>query len=294
MNQTQLAERFRDGATSGQTSNMFIEGGTLYSYGHHFPLTIRLDRGGYLHNGDRYSNTTSGHQAHARRAMNSPQIPFSALIVAGINSQRRFALEIVDETPDQRKWVCRCPGGKLHAYAVEQCKDGYTQHTLGGTLIRDGRRYLLAGIDFETSPANNPQFFLSLLPGKVTSIADAFKSLMPWQVKLAQALGADVTRQGDLFFVASSLLTRDLSAKGARQPIDVTRYVGTRRIDHHGAPLDQRESHLATEVRRLAGVRFARGTIRHGEHKMLRLGDVWHGVFANTARASWAASGRID
>ena len=110
---------------------------------------------------------------------------------------------------------------------------------------------------------------------------------------LNREVGADVVRQGDLFFVASSLATRELPRNGFH-PVSVTRYVGFRRIDGHGIPLDRRQSHLATEVRKLAGMRFARGTIRHGEHKMLRLGKAWHGVYANTARASWASAGNID
>lgn len=291
MNQTQLVDRFAHGATRGEASNMFIDGDVLYSYGRHFPLTIRLTGGGFLHNGDRYSVTTSGHQSHARSAMHGPQIPFSALTSADIGERDRFALRIVDETPDRHEWICRCGNGCTYTYG---CDDGYTKHTLGGTLIRHGRRYLIAGIDFETSPANNPQFFLSLLPaGAYASIGEAYAALVPPEVKLAQALGADVKRQGDLFFVASSLATRELPRNGFK-PVSVTRYVGFRRIDTTGIPLDRRQSHLATDVRRLAGVRFARGTIRHGEHKMLRLGNVWHGVYQNTARGNWASAGNID
>ena len=292
MDQNRLAQKFADGATSGQASNMFIDGDTLYSYGRHFPLTIRLAGGGYLHNGDRYSVTTSGHQSHARSVMAGAQIPFSALQAAGIHKRERFQLRIIEEIPDKHEWICKCPG-ESHPYSYG-CDDGYVKHTLGGALIQSGRKFFIAGIDFETSPANRPQFFLSLLPaGTYTSLADAFAALMPPEVKLARALGANVKRQGDLFFVASTLPTRELPRNGTHA-VSVTRYVGMRRIDTTGIPLDRRESHLATEVRKLTGVRFARGTIRHGEHRMLRLGKVWHGVYQNTARASWAAAGNID
>lgn len=58
--------------TSGKGSNLFYEGPTLYSYGHHFPI-CHLARG---KNGDqilfwhdkRYSSTTNKHQALASRA----------------------------------------------------------------------------------------------------------------------------------------------------------------------------------------------------------------------------------
>jgi len=36
MNNDELANRFKEGATKGKGSNMFIENKTIYSYGHHF------------------------------------------------------------------------------------------------------------------------------------------------------------------------------------------------------------------------------------------------------------------
>ena len=64
--QYELIEAFREGATRGTASNMFVEGDTLYSYGHHFPLVERYGLpSGYkfLINADRYSLTTSQHQS---------------------------------------------------------------------------------------------------------------------------------------------------------------------------------------------------------------------------------------
>lgn len=210
MNQRDLVKRFRKGATSGQSSNMLINGDVLYSYGRHFPLTIRLDGGGFLHNGDRYSMITSGHQSHARSVLDGPQVPFSALNAAGVSERDRYSLEIVDITPDHREWVCKHPD-QPHKFDAWSCDDGYEKHILGGTLIRHKRRYLLSAIDFESSPATRPLFFLCQLPTKVSSIEDAYESLMPYQVKVAQALGADVQRQGDMFFVRSTLGTKELT-----------------------------------------------------------------------------------
>lgn len=39
---------------------------------------------------------------------------------------------------------------------------------------------------------------------------------------------------------------------------------------------------------------YVRGTIRHPEHKMINLGEVWHRVYINRAVTSFTASGRID
>ncbi len=295
LSQSEVADRFSKGRTSGEASNMFIRGDVLYSYGTHFPLTIRLAGGGYLHNGDRYSVSTAGHQSHARSAISGPVIPFSALASAGIGERDRFALRIIEQIPDRNEWICRCPG-ESHAYNYE-CEDGYEKHTLGGALIQHGRRYLLAAIDFETSPVNRPQFFLVRLPRKVDSVAEAYASLMPDKVKILRGMGAEIQRQGDMFFVRSSLATRDLPRNGFKR-VSGERFRGWSRdpARTQGFALDRRESHLATELRRLDGQRYVRGTVRHApaEHKMVKLGRAWWAVFPNTARQSWSAAGNVD
>lgn len=295
MNQSQLVERFRTGGTSGEASHMFIEGDALYSYGRHFPLVIRLEHGGYIHNGDRYSVTTSGHQSHCRSVLSGPQIPFSALTAAGVSERERFGLEIIEEGRDHHDWVCPCPAPKHVGNERDACPDGYERHTLGGTVLRHKRRYLLSAIDFETGLANRPLFFMCLLPGKVGSLAEAYESLVPSTVKVARALGAEVQRQGDQFFVRSGLSTRDLPRNGHKR-VSEDVYRGFQKVHIQGFPLDRRASHLAAELRTLGGVKYARGTVRHvpGEHRMLRLGRSWWATFQNTARASWASAGNVD
>ena len=53
---------------SARSSNMFTDGETIYSYGHHFPIATRVN-GWVLFNHTYYSATTSKHQSHVRRAM---------------------------------------------------------------------------------------------------------------------------------------------------------------------------------------------------------------------------------
>ena len=48
-------------------SNFFIEGNVVYSYGHHFPLAIRLENNIFLLNGNGYSKTTGKHKGVVRR-----------------------------------------------------------------------------------------------------------------------------------------------------------------------------------------------------------------------------------
>lgn len=63
-----LAYKFAHGATKGNGSNMFIDGDTIYSYGHHFPIAKRF-RDGYLFNPGTYSVSTSAHQGCVFRAI---------------------------------------------------------------------------------------------------------------------------------------------------------------------------------------------------------------------------------
>lgn len=53
---------------SAESSNMFTDGQTIYSYGYHFPIATRVN-GCVLFNRTYYSSTTCKHQSHVRRAM---------------------------------------------------------------------------------------------------------------------------------------------------------------------------------------------------------------------------------
>lgn len=71
---------------------MYASGDKIYSYGSHFELARPLRRNGavvgYLLNGDRYSNTTSKHQAVVRGALGGREtiiLPYTALEAAGID-----------------------------------------------------------------------------------------------------------------------------------------------------------------------------------------------------------------
>lgn len=67
MTNQQIITKFVSGATKGKNSlkSLFIEGDTLYSYGHHFPLAKRKE-GGFWVNTDKYSVTTSKQQSMVR------------------------------------------------------------------------------------------------------------------------------------------------------------------------------------------------------------------------------------
>jgi len=66
-----IARAFRNG-TEAKTENMFSENlghgcSVVYSYGHHFPIAVRLSDGYCLYNTDKYSVSTSRHCSYVRK-----------------------------------------------------------------------------------------------------------------------------------------------------------------------------------------------------------------------------------
>jgi len=73
-----LAEKFSQGATKGEGSNMFIKGDTIYSYGEHFPIAKRLNVDQafstsvkYVLNSEGYSPTTGKHKSQVSCCLQS-------------------------------------------------------------------------------------------------------------------------------------------------------------------------------------------------------------------------------
>ena len=89
---------FRD-YKNGNSKNIFHENSrTLYSYGYHFILAVRLNTGKYLINGDTYSSSTSRHTSLCIRHL-TPNviIPFSALNQV---TTEYSAIKLVDRSSD--------------------------------------------------------------------------------------------------------------------------------------------------------------------------------------------------
>ena len=72
MKQLDIIKVFVEGWTRGRGGNLYIDGNTLYSYGKHFPLAVRLisahkdnsskNRYAFILNNDSYSKTTTKHK----------------------------------------------------------------------------------------------------------------------------------------------------------------------------------------------------------------------------------------
>lgn len=74
MSNEKLAEQYGQGATEGQGSHMFIREDTIYSYGEHFKIAVRLNPDkrfstnvDHVVNSKGYSNSTAKQQSYVRR-----------------------------------------------------------------------------------------------------------------------------------------------------------------------------------------------------------------------------------
>ncbi len=270
--QRELIDDFKDGATHGKASNMFIEGDTLYSYGHHFPLAVRRDaQEGYdfLINGDSRSVSTSAHQNQCFKL--GPQIPFSALNAARIDPHE---LKVIEATKDE--WH------SVPDPTPEDPNHHREEHTLGAIVLEHQDRFFLSGLD-QNEPWHLGSYFLCELPNNALSVEDAYQSLKPRRVT-AWEENPDkpgVLRQGEWFFLPTEYTTRQL-------PLPTNKNAALLDTDHY-----------VTEMRENQDL-YVRGTVKHipafrrPQHRRLSLGKVWHIAEKNLAPASWNAVGAVD
>ena len=314
--QDQLVTDFSKGKEKGTASNMFIDGDIIYSFGHHFPMLVRMPhwgKNGYLLNADRYSPSTSGHQGQCFR-LATVQIPFTALNQA-VNGERpgsmtsnriKFDVEklhLIAQDSERWDWTGRWTyryGQKVIKATSESLysrdRTEYLEKIISNTeyeeLIDDEKgkceqqrerrpescviRY---GRKYYLSSMDGANYFISLLPGKVETVDAAFEALKPAEIN-----GSEYKRQGEWFFLP-------VSETVPRKEIKKKRFLTNKikELPHH---------HYARDYALVFGYKYpvVRGTVRHiqGDHGMLKLGEEWHMVIESNHKGSWGAAGQVD
>lgn len=180
-------------------------------------------------------------------------------------------------------------------------------HWLGESLIRarvtwkteDGKdhhrwAYFLSGFDHQEPM---PLYFFAEMPPRVkpTTVAEAYQFLKPEPVLLAEQMDRRISRQGDIFAIATpSLNRRTLTKMGAafeKRSQRVSGKVMAQLLD---------TNHCATEVARMPnGVTLARGMLYHdpvgrdADHVRRKMGDGqgWHIIIKNTVPDAIAGRG---
>lgn len=160
----------------------------------------------------------------------------------------------------------------------------------GFTTTHHRWAYYLSGFDHEEA---RPLYFFAELPHgvKPETVAEAYETLKPDPVQLAEQMGRPIFRQGDIFGVPTRMDAKALKAQGAR----MVRRNSKNEFRELQLPYVLNTNHTATEVAYLPnGVTLARGTMYHdpegrrADHARRRIGDgkSWHVVIKNTVPLS--------
>ena len=279
--------------------------GTLYSYGYHFPLVVRLSDG-FLVNGSRFSPTTTRHQNHTFRVLDEARtryavVPFDAIGTTLYGSRERSPWP-ADSGRSTREAVSALRGAASVAVPtngerwreVQYKKPDGTEairhvHTLGDSVIRLREHYYVSAVD-ETGVGRGLYFCTELKTRRAPqSLADALGMLKPEVVENAEREGLEVRRQGEWFSIPQEVTTRDLmrDVRGGQAVFRRHHVLGN--DGHH-----QLTEAVIYKSGPQKGQVYARGTMRHtlGEHRMLSLPQVWYRVVHSTQGQSYSLGGR--
>jgi hypothetical protein len=302
MNQTNLIKSFVEkNETGGTSSNMFIDGNILYSYGHHFPLLVRR-QDGFLMNADHYSVTTSHHQARCAKHADF-LIPFSILSRLHLDY---MTVKIIDQSKERwdltgykkEEWNDGQNGYHIEHISVSKYESLSNEKKIGWEEVEERRpvSLVMANPDNDKcylASMDNNNYFASELPCPVDTVELAFHILRPVEVR-GLIEGTDYLRQGEWFFIPcggakplkSSIqkgMEKDwferkvYNYNGIEPAIVTQKYNKIVPIEFlHNRNQDLEPHHYATEYGfNLGCPHMVRGTVHHTnhDHKMLKLGN---------------------
>lgn len=302
MNNSEIVERFFDGATKGKnyTSNLYIEDRILYSYGTHFPLAVRLPNRKYIMNADRYSHTTSIHQRLCWKhhpamtsfgmldqifAYSAEKLAYGNILILdqteNVKEIKVYRHIITSEiiTREQRNNMPRMKAINYHL--IYETRPG-------GLILRyidyDKARYFLASMD-------GNQYFISELPEPVVTVERAFEILKPKEIG-----NQEFKRQGEWFFVELPIEEKEVRK--------IWKVLKPKFI----LPMENNQSNPHTCTRGgfvmnlpepIKGLRadqiIVGGQINHPEHRQLKLNVIYKKewklfvAYENNAINSWSA-----
>lgn len=222
------------------------------------------------------TNRWSGRQADIQRELQDngiPMLPFQAFSQAGL---KLVKTEILDQTGSEK--VMRQTGvNKDNSPKFSEV------HFTGASLFRNETKYFLFDIDREEIKHGIFNPFIVELPKAVSTVDEAYKSLKPLRVLLAEKKGIEVKRQGEWFFIRSEV--QDF------KPVTRSSGVIERAILQAGP---NRPNH-AEMFCKVQDDTLVKGLVTHTgrEHRDLKL-DGWYIAIPNTATRSFTITGDVD
>ena len=293
-------ERHRRGAT------VFADerDDTLYSYGYHFPLAVRLPDG-FLVNGSHVSMSTTRHQNLTFRVLDDAKeryavVPFDAIGATLYGSPNRSpwptwqnsTREAVAEVRANASIAVPTNGERWREVPYHK-SDGTEAtrlvHTLGDAVIRVREHYYISAVD-ETGVGRGLYFLTELKTRQAPySLADALEMLKPEAVQNAERSGTEVRRQGEWFAIPQEVATHKLMQDVQRGLAVFRRHHVLGRDGHHRLTESVIYKHGPQK-----GDVYARGTMRHTEreHRLLSLPKVWFRIVHATQGQSYSLGGR--
>lgn len=161
-------------------------------------------------------------------------------------------------------------------------------HFTGAILFSIDDTYFMADLDQNEIEHRKMNFWMSKLPRKAASIADAYASLKPKEVSDAERfLGRTCARQGEWFFIpvqgeykkSDDVKTEVVGWSTNRKTVAILQSKGNR-------------PHYVSDMSKEG---FVKGEVTHGgyEHHPIMLKG-WHKPVPNTAVESFKISGMVD
>lgn len=324
MSNEDAVKAFRD-CRNGNSKNIFHETSKLlYSYGHHFVLAVWMGQY-YLINGDTYSSSTSAHTSLCIKYLRPHIIiPFSALRRIGWDNEN---IVVVDTMPDV--YIAR---QRWDAKAKEMVE--YQEHRLGSSVFEFNGKCYLSSIDAGAKSGRSGYFlvelpgavsnveeaFDALLPVDLQETDNYVRQGEFFFVPCPEVVTRTLQPMDDMFewglydYVGQKSIREKFATKeNAEQRLSD--------LEDRWAPFDGYSTlfavhrfpigdacnlaryfsspgtgnpHNAREIRHLGDIIFARGRVRHPQHKDLNLGNTWHRVYINNAVRSFNSSGNVD
>jgi len=161
-------------------------------------------------------------------------------------------------------------------------------HFTGASLFQNGTAQFLFDIDRLEIEHGVFNPFIVELPRQVSTIAEAYDSLIPLEVRTAQAEGKTVLRQGEHFFIKVAEASAYKADKSPRDSDWNDGYIEGR-MSAQG-----NRDHVATRFNAKSGL--VSGFVKHQgrEHIDTDLTSGWFKPVPNTAVKAFTISGDID
>ncbi len=266
-----------EATTYNKGNSVYFKNSILYSYGSHFKLAVNC-KNGFVINADKYSVSTSKHQSYTIRHSphGTPQIPFSSLESAKINPEDIYILDKKEDSYEDIEY--KDENGEIKTRSI---------HHLGACLFTVDNRYFLSSLD-----SQDLTFFLCEIPNSTSGVDAAYKIISGLNdedyLKYREGF---IKRQGEFFYTPMKIETKKLKKSGT--------YVKKIHVEKFFNPALVGNGHVALEgvfvgLGSLNPELYVRGSIRHTQHKLLSLKNIWHKVSINNVVGSWSAGGMVD